>query len=353
MMDSKLSINGRLYKFQPGQTILEAARSNGVDIPTLCHLKGCRPTGACRVCLVQIKGARSLMASCTLPAEAGMEIQTDTELVRSSRRLNIELMLSMGRHDCVTCQANGDCRLQDLAYEYGVEESRFPRKESAHPLEDVNPLIIRDFSRCVMCGRCVAACNDLQVNQAISYGFRGAESKIITGGDRPLIESNCVFCGQCVEACPVGALVDKKTKGAARNWEMKKVRTTCGYCGVGCQMDLHLARGRVVRVTSAGEDVAPNFGRLCVKGRYAFDFIHSPDRLTDPLIKENGEFRKATWDEALDYIAARLIQIRDEHGPDANAGLTSARITNEENYLMQKLVRAGLKTNNMDHCARL
>lgn len=353
MTYNRLSINGSPVDFVPGQTILEAARAAGVAIPTLCHLKHCSPTGACRVCLVEVKGARSLAASCSMPAEAGMEISTDTETVVRARRLNIELLLAMGRHDCVTCQANGDCRLQDLAYAESVEESRFGRKKSPHPTETLNPLIIRDFDRCVMCGRCVQACNDIQVNGAISYGYRGAASKIVAGGDRPLIDSDCVFCGQCVEACPVGALIDKKAKGRARSWETSKVRSTCGYCGVGCQIDLHVAQGRVIRVTSAGEDEVPNQGRLCVKGRYGYDFIHSPDRLTSPLIKDGDGFREASWNEALDLVAARMTAIREEHGPDALAGLTSARITNEENYLVQKLVRAGFGTNNIDHCARL
>ncbi len=353
MSKPTLSLDGRQVKFSPGQTILEAARANGVDIPTLCHLKHAAPTGACRICLVEVEGARTLVTACTMPAAEGMKIFTESDKVITARRLNIELLLAMGRHDCVTCESNGDCRLQELAYRYGVEEVRFPRKETKYPPELKNPLIIRDFSRCIMCGRCVAACNEIQVNEAISYGYRGAASKIVTGGDMPLLESDCVFCGQCVEVCPVGALIDKKAKGAARTWELERVRTTCAYCGVGCQVELLIKDGQVVKVESAGEDVAPNYGRLCVKGRYGYDFIHSEERLVKPLIKENGAFREAEWDEALDLVAERFAAIKNEHGPDALAGLTSARITNEENYLMQKLVRAGFGTNNIDHCARL
>ncbi len=353
MAKPTLSIDGRDLSFRSGQTILEVAAAHGVRIPTLCFLKHATPTGACRVCLVEVKGARSLVAACATPAAAGMAVLTGTEKVLSARRLNIELLLAMGRHDCVTCEANGDCRLQELAYEYKVDTIRFPRTERRFETEAESPLIVRDFSRCVLCGRCVQACNEIQVNQAISYGYRGSEAKIVTGGDLPYASSDCVFCGQCVEVCPVGALVDKKTQGLGRTWELKKVRTTCSYCGVGCQMDLHVKDGRVVRVRAAEEETPPNLGRLCVKGRYGYDFIHSAERLTKPLIKEGGVFREAEWDEALDLAASRFKALKDRHGPEALAGLASARMTNEENYLMQKLVRTGFGSNNIDHCARL
>ena len=347
-----LTLNGKKVSFEPGQTILEVARQNQVDIPTLCYLKDCTPTGACRVCLVEVKGARTLVASCAMPAAGGMEVQTDTERVRRSRRLNIELLLASGNHNCLICEKNGDCKLQALAYEYGLGEPRFEGKTQDYPTEDENPLIIRDFSRCVLCGRCVQACNELQVNRAIGFGYRGAKSKIVTTGDLPYHLSDCVFCGQCVEVCPVGALSEKKAKGLARHWETEKIRTTCPYCGVGCQVYLHVKDNHIVKVTAV-DDGPPNQGRLCVKGRFGYDFVHSPDRLTTPLIKEDGEFREASWDEALGLVAAKLKKIKNENGPDAVAGLSSARASNEENYLFQKLLRAGVGTNNVDHCARL
>ncbi|KMY65205.1 hypothetical protein AAU61_23470, partial [Desulfocarbo indianensis] len=202
-----------------------------------------------------------------------------------------------------------------------------------------------------LCGRCVQACNEVQVNRAIGFGYRGAKAKIVTAGDKPYHESDCVFCGQCVQVCPVGALTEKKAKGLGRPWEMKKVRTTCPYCGVGCQLWLHVKDGRVVKVTGV-EEGRPNLGRLCVKGRFGYDFIHSTERLTAPLIKENGEFREASWDEALDLVAKRLTEIKEKHGPDALAGVSCARSINEDSYNMQKLFRAVIGTNNIDHCAR-
>jgi predicted molibdopterin-dependent oxidoreductase YjgC len=316
------------------------------------------------------------LASCATPAAANMIVLTESPKVVAARRQIIELLLSSGNHNCAIsgsdgkdwtqyqlnvqkddqssdlCPVWGDCRLQDLAYRYQVSGNRFATTQTPYPMETVNPFIIRDFSRCIMCGRCVQACCDIQVNNAISFGYRGPHAKIIAAGDRPLKDSDCVFCGECVQACPVGALVEQKSRHQVRPWETKPVRTTCCYCGVGCQLNLHVKDGRVVKVTGE-EQAAPNHGSLCVKGRFAFDFIHSEERLTTPLIKENGKFRKATWEEALDLTAKRMGAIRDQHGGDAIGVLTSARMSNEDNYIAQKFARAALKTNNIDHCARL
>jgi predicted molibdopterin-dependent oxidoreductase YjgC len=209
-----------------------------------------------------------------------------------------------------------------------------------------------DFSRCIKCGRCVQACNDVQVNNAIQFGYTGSNSKIIAADDKPLKDSDCVFCGECVQVCPVGALVEKDVRYRVRQWETEKIRSTCSYCGVGCQLYLHVKDNRVVKVSGV-EDVAPNFGSLCVKGRFGYDFIHSPERLTAPMIKENGTFREASWDEALDAVAQRFNEIKESNGSDSLGVLTSARITNEENYIANKFARGVLKTNNIDHCARL
>jgi len=375
MPENTFVLNGTTVPFEPGQTILEAAEAAGVRIPTLCHLKGCAPTGACRICLVEVDGARNLVESCSAPVTGGMVLRTDSPRVIAARKMNIELLMSSGNHNCLAmemgedqwtdfqlqvhgygdgdalCPAWGDCRLQDLAIEYGVTTSRFTPATEHPPMELVNPLIVRDFSRCILCGRCVKACNEVQVNLAISHGYRGDRSKIVTKGDRPLFESDCVFCGQCVQACPVGALIEKKSMDAWRPWAVEKIRTTCPYCGVGCQQWLHVRDGKIVKVTAV-EGAEPNQGRLCVKGRFGYDFIYSEDRLKTPLIRENGDFREASWDEALDLVADTFKKIIQESGPDAVAGVSCARSINEDSYQMQKLFRAVFGTNNIDHCAR-
>jgi formate dehydrogenase major subunit len=355
-MSNTFILNGKETPFMPGQMILEAAKGGGIEIPTLCYLKGSTPTGACRICLVEVKGARSLMAACSTPVTPGMEVFTETALVHQARKLNVELLLSSGTHNCLVCEANGNCRLQDLAYFYKITALRFEEKAASdiYPKEDRNPLIVRDFSRCILCGRCVQACNEVVVNRAISQGYRGKRSKIVTGGDKAYDDemSECVFCGQCVEVCPVGALTEKKAKGLGRPWEIKKIRTTCPYCGVGCQQWLHVKDGKIVKVTAV-EDAQPNMGRLCVKGRFAYDFIYSEERLKTPLIREkDGEFREASWDEALDLVADKFKEIIKKDGPDAIAGVSCARSINEDSYQMQKFFRAVIGTNNIDHCAR-
>jgi predicted molibdopterin-dependent oxidoreductase YjgC len=352
MPPSTMTINGKIFSFEPGQSILSVARGAGIPVPTLCDYKDLTPSGACRVCVVEVEGARTLLPACATQAAPGMVVQTEPPRVVAARRMVIELMLASGNHNCLVCEASGVCELQALAYRYEVATPAFANPpDTPYYYEDDNSMIVRDFSKCVMCGRCVRACNERQVNQAIAIGYRGAHNKIVARVDYPYIDSDCLFCGECVQACPVGALLDKNAMGQGRPWELTQVRTTCPYCGVGCQMDIYVKDDHIVKIT--GADAIPNQGKLCIKGRFGWQFINHPDRLTTPLIKENGTFREASWDEALDLVASRFREIRDQAGPDKIGGWCSARVTNEENYLMQKFMRAVIGTNHVDHCARL
>lgn len=352
MAEPTLTLNGRTVAFEPGQTILEVARGAGVYIPTLCWMKDTLPTGSCRVCVVEVEGARTLLPACATQAAANQVIQTESPRVAAARRMVLELALASGNHNCLICEANGECELQALAYRYQVPYPAFATPPD-HPyyFEDNNSMIVRDFSKCIMCGRCVRGCTERQVNDAIAIGYRGSHNKIVAKADKTYIESDCVFCGECVQSCPVGALLDKNALGQGRAWERTKVRTTCPYCGVGCQLEVHVKDDRIVKVT--GADAVPNYGRLCVKGRFGWHFVHHPERLTTPLLRKNGELTPVSWDEALDFVAAKLKEIKEKYGPEQIGGWCSARITNEENYLMQKFMRAVIGTNHVDHCARL
>ena len=347
----QIVIDGKTCTGYEGQTVLDVARANGFNIPTLCHLAELTPTGACRICVVDVEGMRNLVASCSTPATDGMIVHTNNERVRSARRFIVELLVSCHPLDCMTCEKTGDCTLQNLAYDLGVTSAWMGGEKYNYPVDASNPFILRDYNKCILCQKCVRVCKDIQGIEAIKMTSRGFDTKVATAYDTTLQESNCVFCGQCVQACPVGALTEIKSKGLGRAWELTRVRTTCPYCGVGCQLDLHMKGEQIVRVTGV-EDASPNKGRLCVKGRFGYDFIYSEDRLTTPLIKENGAFREASWDEALDLVASKFKQIIAESGPDAIAGVSCARSINEDSYQMQKLFRAAIGTNNIDHCAR-
>ncbi|MBW1786245.1 MAG: molybdopterin-dependent oxidoreductase [Deltaproteobacteria bacterium] len=371
MPENTMTIDGRNLAFEPGETILDVARKNGMFIPTLCFLKGASPTGACRVCVVEVEGGRALSPACATPAANKMVVYTNTPAVREARRTILALLLKSGNHNCAIggketsswtefeervedydqsaelCPAHSACKLQAYAYKYQVDTTGFDRVETEYPIETASPLIVRDFSRCISCGRCVDACNVIQVNNAISHGYRGAEAKIVAMGDDNLERSDCVFCGQCIQACPVAALTEKRSRYQIRPWETRHVRTTCHYCSVGCQLDLHIKDDRIMKVSGV-EDALPNLGRLCVRGRFGFDFTRSPDRLTQPMIRKNGTLEEVPWDEALDWVAGKIEETKGSYGPGAVAGVCSANATNESLYLMQKLFRAGIGSNNLN-----
>ncbi len=351
----QLTIDGRSIEAAAGETILDAARRNGIFIPTLCFLERTTAVGACRVCVVEVAGSRNLVASCCMPVSPGMVVRTDTEKVRAAQRMIVELLWASGDHNCLACERNGSCALQDLVYFFRIEKPRFEIQPPGYPVEKTNTMIQRDLNKCVLCGRCVRACNEIQVNEVLDFFMRGSHAKVGPAFDADYIDSSCVFCGECAEACPVGAITMKKARFGGRPWETRTVRTTCAYCGVGCQMDLSVHEGKIVSVSGGGKDTPPNRGSLCVKGRFGMDFIGHPSRLKTPLVRrtKGGKLEEAGWEEALDLIASKFKAVREARGPDGIAGLSSARCTNEENYLFQKFMRAGIGTNNVDHCARL
>ena len=344
-----LTVDGQPVQVRPGATVWEAAKEVGISIPTLCHLADLTPEGACRVCVVEVEGARGLVTACTYPVNSGMVVRTNSPVIREARRAVVELILANHPQECLTCQRNLDCELQSLAKQLNVTSIGFDGERRQYAIDDNNPFIIRDNNKCILCGRCVRVCKEVQCCNNLEWTERGFYSKITPAFDDPMVESECVFCGTCVSACPVGALTEKPMNGIGA--PDKKVKTTCPFCGVGCNFDLNVKEGRVIGVTS--NLTSPVNGRLtCVKGRFGTDYIHSPERLTTPLIRKNGELVAASWDEALGLVAEKFQRIKQEQGGDAVAALSSARCVNEDNYLMQKFMRAVIGTNNIDHCAR-
>ncbi len=342
----KLIIDGLELTTQRGKTVLETALENGIYIPHLCHHPDLHPAGICRVCLVEVNG--QLLASCHTPVDEGMVIRTVSPAVDKVRRVTVEFLVADHHSDCLACGKNNNCKLQEIANYVGVESNRLEELKALElqPMDDSHPFIIRDHNKCVLCGICVRTCEEVQGVGAINYAFRGYGSRISTFADKPLKESSCQSCGECMVRCPVGALLPKK--GAKPTYEVKSV---CGYCGCGCGIYLGVRDGNVVGVR--GDSLSPvNQGNLCVKGRFGYEFINHPERIKTPLIKRNGSFEEASWDEALDLVASKFQEVQEKYGPEALGGLSSARTTNEANYLFQKLLRS-LGTNSVDHCARL
>jgi len=348
-MPINLTMNGRMVQAKDGMTVLDAARANGVSIPTLCHHPDLKSVGACRLCVVEVEKMRGLVASCTLPATEGMVVQTETPKLVEERKFILEMLLTDHPNDCMTCQVTGSCELQDLVYQYQVEWPQHKGKRHSYKIDgDPNPFVFTDFNKCILCTRCVRACEQVQGRNVWGVAYRGFSDRIVAGADVTMLEAGCESCGACAAYCPTGALTDKPSRGKGRSYQMKKVTTTCTYCGVGCQFDLNVKNGKVVKVTSNYKSVV-NGNALCVKGRYGFEFIHHKDRLTKPLIKKDGKFVESSWDEALTLVAEKLGQHRGEEF----AFLASAKATNEENYLFMKFTRAVMGTNSVDHCARL
>ncbi|MFN8243023.1 MAG: formate dehydrogenase subunit alpha [Ferruginibacter sp.] len=351
-------INNEPFAIEKGETIISFLRRNmGKEaVPTLCDAPNLEPFGSCRVCSVDValtaNGPAKAQASCHTPVMANSYIYPDSPRIQKLRRNIIELVLTDHPLDCLTCEVNNNCELQTVAARVGVRDVRYPQgKNHLDREKDLShPYMTSDFSKCINCFRCVRACDEVQGQFVLSMAGRGFDSHIIKGAEVSFNESDCVSCGACAQACPTSAISDVfESKSVAYD---EKVRTVCTYCGVGCNLDVAVKAGTVKSI-QAPYNAEANGGHTCLKGRYAFSFYNHPDRLRTPLIRKNGVLVEASWDEAYDFIAEKLNHIKAAHGADAIAGISSARCTNEENYLMQKFIRAVIGTNNIDSCARV
>ena len=350
-----LTIDGRKVTVPAGTSLMRAAIESGSNVPKLCATDSLEPFGSCRLCMVEIEGRKGYPASCTTPAEAGMVVRTQSTRLQQLRKGVMELYISDHPLDCLTCSANGDCELQDMAGVTGLREVRYGGEGANHlalAKDESNPYFSYDPSKCIVCNRCVRACEETQGTFALTISGRGFESRVSPGQDQPFMESECVSCGACVQACPTATLQEK----SVIHWGQPEhsVVTTCAYCGVGCSFKAEMKGNEVVRMVPH-KDGAANHGHSCIKGRFAWGYATHKDRILKPMIRAriSDPWREVSWDEAIGYAASEFKRIQNKYGRDAVGGITSSRCTNEEVYLVQKLVRAAFGTNNVDTCARV
>lgn len=357
-MKQTAHINNQNYEISQGETILSFVRRNfGKEfVPTLCDAPNLDPFGSCRVCSVDVSlakdGPAKAQASCHTPVIPNSFIYTHSDRIVRLRKNIVELVLTDHPLDCLTCEVNNNCELQTVAARVGVRDVRYPEgKNHLDRQKDLShPYMTSDFSKCINCFRCVRACDEVQGEFVLSMSGRGFDSHIIKSNNNTFFESDCVSCGACAQACPTSAISDVfESKSVVAD---KKVRTVCTYCGVGCNLEVSVLNGKLKSI-QAPYSAEVNQGHTCLKGRFAFSFYNHPDRIKTPMIRKNGKLEPATWDEAYDFISEKLTTIKNDYGPDAIAGISSARCTNEENYLMQKFIRAVIGTNNIDCCARV
>ena len=375
---TSLTINGKTIQVPEGTTVLRAAESAGITIPTLCDHPDLSPYGGCRLCIVEVKGARLPATSCTLPAAEGMVVETESPGLSQSRRFILEMLLS-NYYDADYRDDQVETQLIHWVKHYGLDMAAATAPKPRYPVDsDPNPFVRVDLNKCILCSRCVRACAEIQGRFVWGLAERGYDSHIVAGASTDMIDARCESCGACVAYCPTGALENKMSAGLGSADQL--VTTTCTYCGVGCQFDLNIKDNQIIRVTS-NQNAPVNGMHLCVKGRYGYDFVHHPERLKKPMVRHyllddrrqttddqklshnqepssavhrlSSEWVEVDWDTALDITARKLRQARDTYGPDSVGVLTSAKCLNEENYLMNKFARQVVGTNSIDHCARL
>ncbi|HEY1393656.1 MAG TPA: formate dehydrogenase subunit alpha [Methylibium sp.] len=350
-----LEIDGQTVTVPAGTSLMRAAIEAGIGVPKLCATDSLEPFGSCRLCLVEIEGRRGFPASCTTPAEAGMKVRTQSDKLGKLRHDVMELYISDHPLDCLTCAANGDCELQDMAGAVGLRNVRYGFDGASHlsaKKDESNPYFTYDPSKCIVCNRCVRACEETQGTFALTISGRGFESRVSPGQDQAFMDSECVSCGACVQACPTATLQDKSV--VSLGMPTKSVITTCAYCGVGCGFKAEVKGEQVVRMTP-WKDGQANDGHSCVKGRFAWGYATHKDRITKPMIRKKitDPWQEVSWDEAIAHAASEFRRIQGAHGRDSIGGITSSRCTNEETYLVQKLIRAAFGNNNVDTCARV
>jgi formate dehydrogenase major subunit len=334
-----LTIDGRKVSAPPGSTVLEAARLGNIDIPTLCDHPALAPIGACRMCLVEIKGQRTLQPACTFPITEGMEVQTESEKVTEARRFVLDLLFSERNHYCMYCEMTGDCELQALGYRYGIDHWIYPTYTKRFPVDATRTYFIMDHNRCILCRRCIRACSELVANHTLGMRQRGAESMIQADMNVPFGDSSCISCGTCLQVCPTGALVDKRSAFMGRDVETEHIKSTCSQCSVGCGMEIVTRAGNVLRV-EGDWDAPVNAGLLCQAGR--FDPLYDErERVTQPMVRKNGKLEAVDWDTALQAVAKSM------NSSKKLGVLASTHATNEALYLLSKLFGDELKVSNV------
>lgn len=345
----KITINGKEISLEKPVTVLEAAKIAGIRIPTLCHYPGLENYGGCRLCLVEVEKMPKLQTSCTLMVTDGMIVRTESDEIAKARRSMLEFLLINHPLECPYCDKAGECDLQDLTVQYGPPVGRFAEGKRKHPESFDDPLIVRNMQRCILCTRCIRMCDGIQGASAITVTGRGNRSFVepFSGG-----RYNCEYCGNCLTVCPVGAIMSRLHRHVYRSWQVEeKTKVVCPYCGVGCSMMVQVRADTILR-TIPEPEVGINRGILCAKGRFGYGYVHSPNRLRRPMIRKAGRLEEVSWDEAIKYVSERLVDIKTTYGGEAIGGIASPRCTNEDNYLFQKLLRAGLKSNNIDSTVR-